>query len=83
MIKEKMKTKKRNRKDKGRISMEERTAFLVQLLRETPGKSYPLTTLAQRSGGDDKHAKNEVKRIMSGLLDQGFVQSYSNPDHRK
>ena len=53
--------------------MEERTAFLVQLLRETPGKSYPLTTLAQRSGGDDKHAKNEVKRIMSGLLDQGFV----------
>ncbi|MBQ5635377.1 MAG: ribonuclease R [Alistipes sp.] len=53
--------------------MEERTAFLVQLLRETPGKSYPLTTLAQRSGGDDKHAKNEVKRIMSGLLDQGFA----------
>ena len=68
-----MKAKKRNRKDKGRISMEERTAFLVQLLRETPGKSYPLTTLAQRSGGDDKHAKNEVKRIMSGLLDQGFA----------
>ncbi|MBQ7856898.1 MAG: ribonuclease R [Alistipes sp.] len=68
-----MKSKKRARKDKGRISIEERTAFLVQLLRETPGKSYTLTSLAQRSGGDDTHGRHDVKRIMAGLVEQGFA----------
>ena len=91
-VKTMRKEQKRKRKDKGRISIEERTAFLVRLLRETPGRSYPLTSLTQRSGGDDRHSRNEVKRVMSGLIAQGFAErdergryklSHSNMPHHE
>lgn len=72
---------KRNQK-KSAPGRHDRTAVIVNLLREFPNNKFSLKHLASASGGADKAGRRETLEILGRLFDEGIVEECAREKYR-